>query len=719
MDVLTHSLTRPVCPATLFILLAGLARLHAQNLLDPMVVTAERMASPLSETPYAASSLDEDFIRENSRRTLPDVLQYTPGVLVQKSAYGQGSPFIRGFTGRQNLLLVDGVRLNNSTFRSGPVQYWSTLDALSIDHLELIKSQGSVLYGSDAIGGTLNAFTKSSDFRARRADAIYLGGSAAYELRANGQGSHIGRLEMETGVGGQFGLWLGLSAKDFGDIQDSAVGRMQGTGYPEQDLDLRMDWAVTPDSTLTLAHNFVNQDEVSRWHRTFDNPGWQHDGHVAAGGRWRADNFDQERSMTYLRYAGQNPQAGAAIQRWSATLSYQSSGDSEFQNRLDQHQNPPPKDTRPIRGAAIDTDTFGLDLMLESKRGPGTLVYGVDYYHDDVNSSGYQTNAANTNRRESLPIGDDSTYDLLGVYSQYVWQPVAPLEITGGARFTYAQAAVGRYYNSANSIQPGQAQDWCSVVGSLRGLYHLNPCWSVFGGVSQAFRAPNLDDLSGNATARAGNDSLGSATLDPETFMTYELGVRHQAGNLSLSLAAFYTDARDLIVPVPIATASTTTVATNASDGYVYGVELEGAWRIDPQWTLSGFAAWQDGRTDSPTCIGGPIMDKPNTRQLPLTGSLALRWTAASRKYWLEGRVLAAATEDRITAADQAADNQRIPTGGTPGYLVVSLHAGWQVNEHLDLNCGIENLTDAAYRNHGSGQNEPGISGIFGAKVSW
>ncbi|MES2983526.1 MAG: hypothetical protein V4727_14530, partial [Verrucomicrobiota bacterium] len=80
-------------------------------------------------------------------------------------------------------------------------------------------------------------------------------------------------------------------------------------------------------------------------------------------------------------------------------------------------------------------------------------------------------------------------------------------------------------------------------------------------------------------------------------------------------------------------------------------------------------------------------------------------------------RILAAATEDRITAADQAADPQRIPTGGTPGYVVSSIRAGWQVNEYLDLNCAIENITDEDYRNHGSGQNEAGLGAVIGAKV--
>lgn len=683
----------------------------AQNFLDPLFVTATRSEQSASRAAYSTAFIDADFIEDNTRRTLPDALAYTPGVLVQKTANGHGSPFIRGFTGRQNLLLVDGVRLNNSTLRGGPVQYWNTVDPLSIDHLELIKSQGSVLYGSDAVGGTLNAFTKSSDFQSRTAGEVYVGGSAAYEYRTNGQGSHIGRLESETGVGGQFGVWLGLSAKDFGDIEDSAIGRMEGTGYPEEDLDFRMDWAVTPGSTITFAHQYVNQDDISRWHRTLNNPGWQHDGHIAAPGLWSTNTYDQERSLTYLRYAGENPQANAFIKRWNATVSFQSVTDSEFQNRT------PAEDS--IRGSNIDLETTGVDLSLESEAGPGTLVYGFDFYHDEVDTSGYRNNTAGTAFRESLPMADDSDYDLFGAFVQYLWKPVDDLEITGGVRYTHAEASLGRFYNLAGVVQPSQSQSWDSAVGSLRGLYQLNSCWSLFGGISQAFRAPNLDDLTGNLTAKSGSDSLGSTNVDPEEFLTYEIGTRHTTDTTSFDFSVFYTDVTDLITGVPLVSGGSTTINTNASEGYIYGVELEGAWRFHPQWTLSGFAAWQDGRVESPLFLGGPVDDKPMSRLLPLTGSVALRWSAPSAPWWVEGRLLAATTEDRITAADQAADGQRIPTHGTPGYIVASLHAGWKVNEHLDLTCGIENVTDEDYRNHGSGQNEPGFGGILGAKVTW
>lgn len=71
----------------------------------------------------------------------------------------QGSPYLRGFTGFRTLMLIDGIRLNNSTFRDGPNQYWNTVDSLALERLELVCGPSSVLYSSDAIGGTVNALS--------------------------------------------------------------------------------------------------------------------------------------------------------------------------------------------------------------------------------------------------------------------------------------------------------------------------------------------------------------------------------------------------------------------------------------------------------------------------------------------------------------------------------------------------------------------------------
>lgn len=678
--------------------LALVAPLAAQDMLDPLVLTATRSASAEADLPFTVRTLDEEDLRDATRRTLPEALEFTPGVLVQKTAYGHGSPFIRGFTGRQNLLLVDGVRLNNSTWRSGPVQYWNTIDAYAIDHLELVLSQGSVLYGSDAIGGTLNAFTKSSDFRSQPEGQAFTHGMGYYEYRSNGEGSHVGRVESSFGVGGKYGVFLGLTGKDFGDIEDSAVGRMRNTGYPEQDLDFRFDLALSAGTTLTLAHQYVNQNDIWRWHRTVYNPGWIHGSHVAAPGTFLSNIYDQERSLTYLKVEGVNDDDTAFFQRWSATLSWQKSQDSEVQQRT----------LTDRRSAGIDLNTYGLDVSFESRLGPGSLVYGFDYYVDQADAFAYRNG---TFRPTDRPVADDSSYHLFGAFAQYAWTPTDPLTITGGLRYTYAEAEWDAYRAAGSATDQGGRGDWDDLSASVRAIYRANDCWSVYGGFAQAFRAPNLNDLTGTTLALAGLTSYGSPDLDPEKYLTAELGTRYEHGNFSGSLAGFYTWTRDAITGVIVGGNS---VATNGEDGYIYGFEAESAWRFTDQWTLGATASWNEGKTD--TAANG---ERWITRLLPFSGSLQLRWTRPDDRLWVEGRVLGAVGEDRIHPANQASDNQRIPTGGTPGYVVAMVHAGYRATDHLELTCGVENIFDEDYRNHGSGQNQAGLNGILGARVSW
>ena len=683
--------------------------LAAQDFLDPLVVTATRSESPARNVPYSSELFSSADFRGNSVRTVPDALRYTPGVLAQKTAHGHGSPFIRGFTGRQNLFLIDGIRFNNSTFRGGPVQYWNTVDPLSLDRFELIRSQGSVLYGSDAAGGTLNAFTKFADFESEDDGEVFSHGSTYYEYRSNGRGSHTGRMEAQTGVGGKFGLHLGISAKEFGDIEDSSVGLMRGTGYPEEAVDARLDYAFSPQTKLTLAHQTLNQDNVSRWHSTVNNPGWIHGSHVAAPGTFVSRDIDQERSLTYFRIAHGNEQADAPIRSVTATFSYQTSSESEFQNRR----------VNDRRYQTYDTETTGVDLELTSGLLGGSLVYGLDYYHDSVDSYGSRDRGAGfvfdpANR----PIADDSTYDLLGAYAQFVRPFGEKFELTTGIRYTYARAELGRNFISVANPNASATDSWDDISASFRGTYRIDGEWLAFGGVSQAFRAPNLNDLSGNVTSRSGIAATGSLGLEPEEFTTVELGVRKDAGTHGFSAAVFHTDISNGITGVPTAPLAAANVTTNASEGYVYGIELEGFYKFSGQWTVSGFAAWQDGRTQTPAFIGGPEQNEYVSRLLPLSGSVALRWNDAERPLWIEGRVFASAEADRLTNGDRG-DTQRIPTGGTPGYSAFSLRAGYDPTDNIQLTAALENLLDDDYRLHGSGQNEAGFNAIFGVKYLW
>lgn len=119
-----------------------------------------RGRTSLFDTPAAASVRTQQEIRERQAADMFQALQNEVGVLLQSTAAGQASPFIRGLTGQQVLILVDGIRLNNSIFRRGPNQYFNTIDPGMVDHIEVLRGQGSVLWGSDAIGGAINVVTR-------------------------------------------------------------------------------------------------------------------------------------------------------------------------------------------------------------------------------------------------------------------------------------------------------------------------------------------------------------------------------------------------------------------------------------------------------------------------------------------------------------------------------------------------------------------------------
>ena len=99
---------------------------------EVITITAERLAISELLSPYSTSLIYEDEIMKKGIRTTVDALATIPGVYLQKTAHGQGSPYIRGFTGFRNVFLIDGIRLNNSVFREGPNQYWNTVDPYSI-----------------------------------------------------------------------------------------------------------------------------------------------------------------------------------------------------------------------------------------------------------------------------------------------------------------------------------------------------------------------------------------------------------------------------------------------------------------------------------------------------------------------------------------------------------------------------------------------------------
>lgn len=706
--------TRP----TLSFLLLSIGLAHAQSPTSAVpatagpapeiVVTASRTARDIQSEPSAVTRIDaKEKTSDEGARTAPDLLEGLPSVMLQKTSYGQSSPYLRGFTGFRTLCLIDGVRLNNSVFRDGPNQYWGTVDPLSLQAGELVMGPASVLYGSDAIGGSFNALPIAPPAWT---------GTQVWEKTVSYRGatadrSTIGRLQVGSALTDKLGFVGGVSVKEFGDLRGGhKVGRQDHTGYDEQDYDLRLDYAPDADSALTLAHQTVNQDDAWRTHKTLYGIDWE----GLSVGDEKVHEFDQHRDLTYAKFRQEN--LSGPVDRYALTVSRQAQDEDRFRIKADDAQ-----DTQ-----GFDVTTWGASLELESDTAAGQWVYGADYYRDDVDSYARKFKTDGTFDKADIqgPVADDATYDTIGVYAQDTLRFFdGGLDATPGVRYTYSRVDADKVKDPVTGTRMGVNGDWESVVGSLRFLVPLtrDRAHVVYSGVSQGFRAPNLSDLTRLDTARSNEIETPVSDLDPERYLAYEIGIKSRIERLTSRLGYYYTTIDNMIVRAPtgrIIDEYVEVTKMNSGDGHVEGVELAETLTLSRAWTAFLTASWMQGRVESYPTSDTETSRENISRLMPPVAQLGMRWQSDAGKYWAEASADLAAKADKLSADDKR-DTQRIPPGGTPGYAVYNLRSGMKVTDNLAVSLSMENALDEDYRIHGSGVNEPGRNFVLTASCAF
>ncbi len=275
------------------------------------------------DVPAAVTVQDGDYLRQRKMvRSLPDAFLRLPSVMVQKTAPLQASPYIRGFTGYQNLMLIDGIRFNNAAFRPGPNQYWSTIDPYTIDRLELARGPFSVQYGSDAVGGTVNVIPRH---RKSFEPGWHFGGLVSTRV-ASAENAGAARIEFE-GNRGNVGFLGGGSLRSYGDIE-SGGGRLPHTGSPhEMDGDVRFDVPFRPGWRFVAACQHVEQEDAPRTHRTI----WSVPFRGTEPGSELVRNHDQHRDLAYARLAFECDRAG--VREASLGVSWQRHFDNRDRQR--------------------------------------------------------------------------------------------------------------------------------------------------------------------------------------------------------------------------------------------------------------------------------------------------------------------------------------------------------------------------------------------------
>ena len=679
------------------------AALNVATNFPTIVVTASRVGRPIQETPAMISRVDEKQMAENGVRSLPEALKDDPSVRVQKTSQGQGSPYLRGFTGFRTLMLIDGIRLNNSAFRSGPNQYWGTIDCYSLAAIEVLKGPASVLYGSDAVGGTVQAFSYEPEYAE---EGQYHYGSRLFTRLSSAERSVISRAQGEVATDST-AIHAGVTYKNFGDLQGGhEVGRQKKTGYTEYDYDIKARIKLAGEREIVLAWQSVEQDDVWRTHKTVYGISWE----GTTIGDELARTFEQNRRLAYLQFRDDEPTWIYDTLRFTLFCHIQEE---------DQYAVSKPADNKTTwDGFSVVTPGFNAELMKETDL--GTFVYGLDYSRDLVNSYNREVKNNVSTTRVQGPVADDSSYDLAGLFVEDRIPLGNHVEVTPGIRGTYAHASIDDYYSVApggkNPEQRGQSfeKTWYDVSANLRLAYYVtdDKALMLYTGLGQAFRSPNLSDMTSYRASKSTTYETPSPNVDTERYLTYECGGKWIKDGLTLQAAWYYTWMRDQITAVYEQSGTDILASSaNSGEGYVQGVELDGAYEITKNWVMRGGIAWSEGYTDTYYKNGNQIVtvNDDNFRTAPLAGFAALRWQTSDKKLFIEFTNQAVAREDRLTYSEaHGGDTQRVPLQGTPGYYTAGVRAGWQICEYATMGVAIDNLLDKDYRVHGSGNNEAG-----------
>ncbi len=653
--------------------------------LAEVVITAWRRDAPLHNTPAALEKLTQKKLLARQERSTPEALMSMPGVFVQKTNHGGGSPFLRGLTGNQTLLLVDGIRLSNATFRFGPNQYLNTIDPFSIENIEVWKGGGSVGYGSDALGGTVNVLTQTPDFQE---DKNEWSGKALGQWRNEGMEKTA---RLQAGFSSKkMALLAGGTLRHFGDLAGGdTTGRQSPSGYDEAAFDGKGKFRLGETTSLMLAQQFFRQKDVPVFHKI------------------QLEDFAknlmtlQQRQLTYLRLES-SPAAGF-LKKITATASLQ---------QTDEHREIQKNGSSILRREADDVSSLGATVQAEASPLPYWLFnFGMEMYHDKVGSIRTDTDENTgllTPKRGLYP--DGSTHASYAVFWLNHWKR-GSWNFSGGLRFNQFSIKVEDETIGQAHLTPG-AFVWNAAV-----LRHLSASDKVFFDFNSGFRAPNVDDL-GSLGIVDFRYELPTANLTPEKTYNFELGWRHRSERWMAQAFVFRNELRDLIARVRVGTDSIAGYPVfrkeNVEAGHIHGFETAANLFIFRNLSLQGALAWQLGQNVT--------NEEPLRRIPPVFGRLALnggQWAVGSRQsgggqlsWTLEG--LFAGKQDRLAAGDRS-DN-RIPAGGTPGWLVVNVFGSWEHN-WWTLRAGLWNVLNADYRYHGSGVNGGGRSGSVGVEV--
>ncbi|MBL0326985.1 MAG: TonB-dependent receptor [Cytophagaceae bacterium] len=633
------------------------------HLLPEINVSALRSQLSNLETPASIHSISARNLKNRIFRTLPEFFENNGTFWLQKTNHGGGSLFLRGLTGNQTLTLIDGIRLNNSTFRYGPNQYLNTINPFMVSHMEVLSGGGSVQYGSDAIGGLLQIFTHDPNFD-KKVDFI-----------AN---TRYGSQNMEKSINSSLsishknlGLLVAGSFRDFGDlVGGKGIGIQTPSGYQEYAYDIKGVWKLRSKTSLIMAHQKVRQNHVPVYHKV------------------KLEDFKinemtfQIRNLSYLKV--ENEEKSIWLKKQGLTLSFQ--------------DNPEERTLQKNNSAMVRTENDRIKTLGFSVNNVSipykfwTINTGYEIYKDQVNSTRIdETVGVTTPKRGLYP--NNSEYLNQSLFNLHQFQ-IRSIFLNLGLRYNTIQLDIPDEKLGISRM------DYQAFVYNAGLLKKINKKWAAYGSFNTSFRAPNVDDL-GTLGIVDFRYEIPSGSLKPEFARQLEFGLKYYSEIHNMQLSVYKNNLTDLITREKLEGQKVETYQVyakmNTGKALIKGLEYNSKTIISKKLILNLGFCYTYGQD--------LIKNEPLRRIPPVFGNFNLRYSG--NDWYIQPAFTFAGAQKRLAAGD-IADN-RIGPEGTQGFAVFNFQTGYNY-KNIALDISANNLGNVAYKTHGSGIYQVGRS---------
>ncbi len=699
--------------------------------LEEVVVSATKFKKNALDLASRIHVMDQNRVNLLNPQTAADLLGSSGEVFIQKSQAGGGSPMIRGFATNRLLYAVDGVRMNTAIFRAGNLQNVISLDPFAIERTEVLFGPGSVIYGSDAIGGVMSFSTLNPRF-APDNQFMVTGNTTARYSTANQEKTWHADITLAKN---RFSSVTSFTRSHFGDLKMGANGsydyRKNFVVVNESNKDIAI---PNPNPFVQSPSGYLQTNFMQKLKfRLSANWDIQYDLHISDISSYaRYDRLIETNAGGVPSFAVWNygPQlwrmhqlslSSKAKTKWYDQVVLRTAYQFFEESRVDRRFN-----NARLRTQKEQVDAYSINLDFEKKSGKHLLTYGGEWVQNDVDSEGA---AINYMTQALIAVAD--RYPLSKWFStagylnyQYYWGSKTILEI--GTRYSYF--GLRSDFSKLTPFFPFDFKEVTLHHGSLSGnlgfVHRLSDKLKLSVQLGSGFRAPNVDDMGKIFDFTAGNVNVPNPNLKNEQAYNAEININGLISNVvKWDLSGYYTYLDDAMVRRPYVVngkdsilyngiLSKTFAIQNAAFSRILGVHVGFEINLGKGFYTGAKYNYQYGTEEMDNGT-----QARSRHAAPAFGEYKLGYF--HKKLNVEFYTIFSDQvsfpnlnpEEQTKSFIYAKDEQGNPF--SPSWYTLNLKAKYVVFKYLTVNAGIENMADLMYRPYSSGIAAAGRNFVF------